>query len=486
MARDLADTLEVARIPLYMERSNRPQTTGSDDKDTWFVNGMFEVVENKQTGKKHYYFQKRPGMTRSQIVAAIGEEGRGITHWRATSAYYEVFGDKIYKGVTDLGVTLTTTSGLVSWAESRQGAATKYLYMNDGARLYRIATDDTVTTITTIPANLGDLVYFDGYLCTLMADGQLRNSDLDDGTTWDNTKFIIPIMDFGTPIGMARQQDFLITFLDNSLQVYYDNANPAGSPFINEPRAMHAIGCNSRGSVASSESVTFWVGNSRAGGASVWKMSNAGTIEPVSTPAIERLLVLNAASGSTPKSIGNLVHISGHFLYILTLSNITKTIVYDIDLDIWYEFQGTEVSGEWPIVRFAYNSLSPNLVGISLADGGIWTMVFNSSAVWQDNSKNYTVYAQTSKFDFETVDKKFQRSLEVIGDQQTSTTPVGVWYTDDDYQNFIDSGDVDMADPHPYIASPSSFRRRAWRLIYTGANPLRLEAIQVKYRPGQK
>jgi len=134
---------------------------------------------------------------------------------------------------------------------------------------------------------------------------------------------------------------------------------------------------------------------------------------------------------------------------------------------------------KWPIL--GSENLSGGTIIQHLTDGKIYNL---SPAYGQDNSVSFPVSARTSRLDFDTNNRKFVRSMELIGDQQSTTTPVSVSYYDDDYITQSTPRTFDMVDYRPFGTTFGSFRRRAWFISYTGANPLRLEGIQLKFRLG--
>lgn len=124
------------------------QRTTSVAQDQRFINGYFDPVYNALKKDIDFFFTKRPGLSNLTQPPAGATTGRGVYSWRGT--LYSVFGTKIYGGITDLGVTLTTTTGICDFAETRPGATTQYLGVNDGTSLYLIATDNTVVVLNNV------------------------------------------------------------------------------------------------------------------------------------------------------------------------------------------------------------------------------------------------------------------------------------------------------------------------------------------------
>lgn len=539
------DDIQTVRIPILGESLARGTTASKDQR---FVNGYFDVLKNSVTGKNTYFFTKRPGAARLSQPPGASGTARGMYVWNGN--IYSCYGTQLYKGTTNLGVTLTTSTGRVYFEATRPSSGNSpVLAVSDTVSLYVIATgdgvtvlnnvaitsssvanpsvittatahglatgnqvwiqnhtgstpalDDQVFTVTvtgpttfTIPMNvtvggtggtlgvfptpnLGQLVYFDGYLFVLKTDGSLCNSDLDDARTWDPTKFIIPIMDNGNVVGITRQANFMYVFGDKWTQGFYNNANALGSPLTNYEAAMLQMGCVARDTIVNEEAFITWVGSSDLGGFTVYRLTGASTTKDIGDPTINR--VLNAEGSSLSSARASLIRTAGHTFYILTLTSANRTFLYDYELDMWFEWAGTD-GNAWPMLGFA--QYSNTLIAQHTTDGRIYTI---SPTTYQDDSTNFTVLARFGRTDLETNNRKFVRALDLIGDMQSTTTPVSIQYSDDDYQTLSTARTFDMVDYHPYGTNFGNFRRRSWQLSYAGANPLRVEAIQMKYRLG--
>lgn len=353
-------------------------TLGSGtNKGRQFLNAIFESIPNPLTKEFDHFFIKRPGIETLFSTASSGP-GRGVKQWARTNKLYSVNNNKIYSNTTDLGVTLTTDSGICGFAETRPGATTQYLGINDGSALYLIGTDDSVivmnnisitsssvanpTVITanahglatgnkiiirghagstpsindviftvtvtgpntfTIPVNVSvggtggtigffptpntsDLEFMDGYWFTLKVDNSVWNCSVDDPTTWPATSFIFSQMLPGNGVGLGRQNNVLMAFSDRHVQMFFDNANPVGSPLANIEQAMQQIGCVANNSIAAQENTVYWVSNTLNGGFTVYRLDGTSNIKDIGTPQLNRSLVKNLYSligGSNPKQV---------------------------------------------------------------------------------------------------------------------------------------------------------------------------------------
>lgn len=132
---------KVARSPFFGVPTQRGVTT----KDQRYVNVFIDRINNQDGGGARYFVAQRPGTEYYSYPPASAQVGRGMYSWNDN--IYTVFGTKIYKNGTDLGVTLTTSTGLVAFSETSAIAAIRYLAVTDGTAIYLIQVSDTVTTI---------------------------------------------------------------------------------------------------------------------------------------------------------------------------------------------------------------------------------------------------------------------------------------------------------------------------------------------------
>lgn len=466
------------RLPFFTQGNARGT---SADKDVRFVNGYFDVIKNPLTNSARGYFIKRPGLAQYSRPSGGNATGRGAISWNGK--VYSVFGDKIYADNTDLGTTLDTSTGMVGWSATRPDAATPYLVLNDGDDIYYITTADSETKVSDPVAEdmTGDLVYMDGFHFVLgTSSNAIFNSSFDNPATWTETvNFITPIMENGSAKAITRLGDFIIVFFDNSMQAYYNRGTGIGSPLANYPQGMKPIGAASRDSVSSRDGIVMWVGRGVDGGYSVWKMESVGATQEVSTPFISRFL--NSETTNITSCRGKLFRIEGHRFYILTLVGMDRSFVYDLDLDIWTEWQVAGSTTDWPWVDIFEHGNT--LLVMHPTNGRIYTL---SPTTYQDDSTNFTVLARLANEDLDTYQNKFVKSLEVIGDKQASTTTISLQYSDDDYITTSTARSLDMSNPHPMATNLGKFRRRSWQISYTGSGALRLEALEIRYRLGDK
>ena len=104
----------------------------------------------------------------------------------------------------------------------------------------------------------------------------------------------------------------------------------------------------------------------------------------------------------------------------------------------------------------------------------------------EDDSVSFTMLARFGRIDLETMQRKFTKGYELLGDKESSTANVSFQYSDDDYGTMSSARTLDMSTARPFITCVGNFRRRVHQLSYAGNLPARWEALQLTYRLGEK
>jgi hypothetical protein len=482
---------KTVRIPFFGGPSNRDNLAYSlnPNKDQEYINVSFESYKNPGSPETKYYARPRPGYTLVNRPPGANATARGLYVWNNNNAIYSVFGDKIYKGTTDLGVTLTTTTGLCGFSETRPGAANQSVAINDGARLYLINAADAVTTVTTnFPTpNTGDLHYLNGYFFVMKTDGTVWNCSVDDPTSWSLTTFLTAQMENGNGVALARQKNMLVALGSNYLQMFFDAAIPApGSPLQNAEQLFQGIGCLSRETVASQDNKIIWVSRAQSGGIEVLMLEDLSKITKISTTFIERSI--SFATGLR----GFLLSIQGKSWYVLDVDNFPaagvgddRTFAYDLDLGVWSTWGTGGGKSGWKIYYSTANRLgllSSSATGLSqgISDGNIYSVGFGVT----DNGASFDAEIRFNKLDLNSTKRKFYHSAEIVGDNSTYPAQVRLSYSDDDYQTQATQRVMDGTAARAVVYRLGQSRRRSWIVTIPSASSssfFRLEALELRY-----
>ncbi len=315
-------------------------------------------------------------------------------------------------------------------------------------------------------------VYLDGYIALSEANTvDIYNSGIHPSTTqglpdsWNPLDYYSANQFPDNVVALARQNNWIVAMGENNMEFLYDNANTPGSPFERNQGITFQSGLINARSFTQSERAMMFVSKSDAGRPSVWLLDGTNSKE-ISTEYQERLILKE-----TGEIFCNQVRIDGHFFFIVTLPVLGKSLVYDIEEQMWHE---------WSALPFSMMTFDgTDILFQHQTDGNIYKM---SNEIYQDNGVDFTVTIQMAKQDLDNQKRKFIQRIDVIGDQ--STTTIGLSWSDDDYQTWNNPFILSMYQ-RPYVTRCGSFRRRAWRIEQTDNAPLRLEALEVVYTQGE-
>lgn len=453
-----------------------PNQRGVTTTDQRFVNVLFEIVPNEVLRQQLVYCLKRPCLSNSTQPSGGAATGRGLYAWGATGKIYSVFDNKIYSGVTDLGVTLAGSSGRVWWCERPVSTGAQQLIVSDGADNYNITTADAITQIDQTDdadypqSNLGPIIYMDGYLFQAQSDGQIWNSDLNSSVAWTATSFLTADTHGGALEAIILQKDQIIALTKNRCEFFFNNGNPSGSPLLRIDQNTLFFGLASRATLASSGETVIFVSENASdgdGGRSVMMISSLGKVREISTPTISRLLAAEGTNISTASAW--MERVAGQLIYVLNLDGAERTYVYSVDTGLWSEWEiaagGAKFNG------IAATSLNGVIYVQDATNGRIYTL---SPTVFQDSSSNITVTLQPSRNDFGSPNRKFNPSVSILGDTTTGSLTVAA--SDNDGSSFTTFGTIDLSRDVKRLYRLGSFYNRSYRYTYSDNFALRLQA----------
>jgi len=451
------------RLPLVIGPENRDETT---NRDARLVNGFLEKISEESV-----MVFKRPGL---EVYSNSGTPaaGLGIFYWEG--AVYAIWGDKLFKDNVAVSGTVDTTNGVYSFSSCLGG--TPKLFMNNGVKAYTYDTTNGLVQVTDTDfpsAAVKGSAYLDGTTYVMDIKANIYGSAINDPQTWDPTNLIKAQIEPDGGVALAKQLVYVVAFKEWSVEVFYDAGNATGSPLASVQGAKVSVGCRSAGTLQEMEGTLFWVAQARSGSVSVMAMTGLKAIQ-ISTAPVDRLL--EDADFAGVKSWT--AKMSGHKWYGLTVPSVNKTLVYDVNLQRWYEW--TDTSGNY--LRLISSTFSPSqhpLVQHS-NDGIIYNF---EDMMYTDNGELFSVDLYTPNYDGGTRLKKYMLSIDFIGDQ-TNGSIVQIRKSDDDYQTWSNFRNVDMSTHRPRITQCGSFRRRAHHLRHRCNTPFRIQALEMQIELG--
>jgi hypothetical protein len=461
-----------------------PGQRGTGTTDQRYVNVLFEVDKNPSPTQYPVNCVKRPGLSNSTQPPAGAAAGRGLYAWSGSGKIYSVFANKIYSGVTDLGVTLAGSTGRCWFLERHVDTGTRQLIVSDGADNYNITTADAITQIDQTDdgdypqSNLGCIVDVDGYIIQAQSNGKIWNTDLNSAVAWTATSFLTADT-YGSDLeAIHRQKDQIIAFTKNRVEFFFNNGNPTGSPLLRIDQNTLGFGIAHKNSLAfSGETLCFVAENSADGdgGRCVYIVQSLGKVREISTPVLNRIL---AAEGTTISTCSAwMERVAGQLIYVLNLDASERTFVYSVDNDLWCEWE--DAAGGSKFNGIAATSLNGVTYVQDAANGRIYTM---SATTYQDSGVTFSVTKQTPRSNFGSPKRKFEPALDLIADITTGTCSVAV--SDNDFSSFTTLGTIDMTLPVKRLTRLGSFYSRSHKFTYTQNAAYRAQAFVPEVKEG--
>lgn len=471
MATKQPQEVETVRIPLIGNPTNR---LASATKDQVFYNVIPETVTNKFSNSKKSYLTKRGAFVANTTVIAGGGAGRGIYYWDKTGKTYTVIANKVYEDTTEKA-TITTSTGTCWFAEDTGPSNT--LILGDGTDLFSIDTSGVVTDITDadMPATPITPVAMNGYIFVAKnATDEIYNADTGNPTSWTALSFLSAEMYADTIMALSRLGPYVVAFGKFSTEFFYDNANPTGSPLRRQDSMAIRTGLAARDSIGISDKTLCFVGQTLTGEPSVWRFDNLTPVQ-ISDEYIDRILYNEGTSLSS--ITGWMCHHKGHTLYVLNLSSASRTLVYDLDEEMWFDWSSNS-SGSHVVLPFKYSTQGANgtVMVLHNTDGKIYKL---DSATNQDTAGAILVKIVTSPVDFGKNQRKRFHKAVLIADTESSGTVTLDW-SDDNYGSFSSTRSLDLT-ARPFANNLGIARRRAFRLQHSTNAPLRLEDLELTY-----
>lgn len=481
------------------------RNAGNDSYDTRFENALAEPI-----GQEYFQIVKRDGS--SKITLPDGDHTSsvllGFYYWSSATANpilacvfwntsttvlqninYTV---NILDGTLSVLSTNTMGSGLVGVGLKTNITFQEYLFDDGHINLYmggptanqvwQLTSAGVLTTFNSATGTGGSLVFMDGYLFRGSTQ-DIFNSNLNDPTTWSASNFISVESYADQLIEIARVGSYIVAFSQDSIQYFYDAANPTGSPLSVVQGATKKIGY--LGGLAPKGDEVYFVG-SEGGAASLYKLNGLKATPVVSFP-FARMWSAYGGLIQTPLR-GRIVSMNGHTCYYIEAAgqgdNNVQTYMYDLDGEQWIRLSYQATTNMWitSSQTFALATGFRRECYFSLYnDGNLYK--FNST-VYQDNGVNFTVTFRTPLMDFGSRRTKFGESLKLNGDMTSATSYANISWTDNDYQTFSTPRQVDLSKSYQQLWALGSFRARSFVLTYSDNFPMRFKTIELDYDIG--
>jgi len=470
------------RVPFTQPIETRDGTLTKDAKT---YNGYFEARETKRE------FVKRPGLLAvgASLPAGIAQ---GLTYFNGY--LYAVVNNVVYKidpttyATTTVGTMTGTVNGSVATCYFSQTLNATYLFLHNQVNGYLVNGSTGAFTSVTFPFSginiVPGAVFIDTYIGVGLPNGRVYTSDPNDPTSWNALDYLTAQQQPDNLVGIGRHLNYVISFGQWSTEFFYDAANSAGSPLSPASTYTIELGCANGDSIVSFEQTIVWIGTSLTVGTGVYLIDGV-TPNRVSTPHIDR--IINNSNLQNVKAYS--MKINGHMLYVLTMIDINKTVVYDLNEQQWYVWTsfaaGTSTYGNAGIYAeqfFKPTFFAGNGLNYFVLDYDSGTLYLINDLYYTDNGAPIYYRIVTENIDSNTTKRKFYSRAEVIGDKIPAVMMIR--HSSDDYRTWSSYRSVDLSRDRPQITACGSGRRRAWEFLCTEPQPLRLDAVEVEYTVG--
>lgn len=470
------------RIPLTQPIESR---TGSFAKDSYSSNCFFETRDQKRE------FVKRPGLV--SLVQVVDVTPPDMVPSQGLAGFNDmliaVIDDEIYSidPTTFDVVNIDSTSASTSQSYFVKTFLDAELFFHNKVTAYLLDSSFNLVSMTTPPTApyVAGAVYLNNYLFLGTDTNRIYNSAVGDPTTWNALDYVTFEQTADNLVGIAKHLNYLVAFGNVSTQFYYDAGNATGSPLGVAQSYTSEIGCAAPDSIVSTSNTVLWIGTSKTYGRSVYIMDGVSPVR-VSTHNVDKHLGADDLSEVSAYCYT----ISGHTLYILTLHNTDKTLVYDINERMWYTWtQWAMASDDQPNPGTYYESYFRPTFYAQV--NGVPYMLDDDTAeiyqldvdVYQDDGEDIYCRTVTDISDNGTTKRKFYGRLEIIGDKVAGT--MRIRHSGDDYNTWSSYREVNLNAARSQVYLSGADRRRAWEFLVTSNCPLRLDGAEIDFRIGE-
>jgi len=327
-------------------------------------------------------------------------------------------------------------------------------------------------------------VFIDSYVAVGTPNGRIYTSNVGNPTIWNPLDYVTAEGEPDNSVGIAKHLNYVLNFGQWSTEFFYDAANTVGSPLSPAPSYRIEIGSINGNSIMQFEQSVIWVGVSKATGLGVYLIDGVTPVK-VSTSYIDRIL-----GNSNFQDINAYTFkFNGHMLYVLTMHDLNKTIVYDVNEKMWYQWTmwavGDATSGIPGI--YAEQYFRPNYFAgdgetFYFLDDDQGILYIMSDLVYNDAGAPIYYRSVTDLIDNGTTKRKFYQRVEIVGDKIPAT--INIRHTDDDYQSWSPYRTVNLNASRSQIYQTGEARRRAWEFLCTDNQPMRLDFAEVDFTIG--
>lgn len=323
----------------------------------------------------------------------------------------------------------------------------------------------------------GKMEHMDGYAFILESQNRIFNSDLNSLANWTATSFLTKQIVQDVPVGLAKLNNQILAFGQETVEMFYNAGNAVGSP-LSPIRHLHQrIGlvapiqtADEKGHYyAVSGNKLYFVGRNTVGKSSVGVFSYDGSaFSKVSTSYIDEIIGERVFSVTGGFSSVNSCGINGQqgIAFLLTNMNVSapRWLMYFPVWNEWFEW----TSSVFLPINNGENYLS---CGTNLKNK---IYKFSPSDNWQDAGTSYQWFTQF-RLPNKGSARRFMPLYGVEADTSRGANNLTVEVSDDDCVSFSTLGTIDLTQDRKVLFRGGSFRNRHIRLGNTNDAETRIQ-----------
>lgn len=440
------------RVPLLASVSQRGESVKLDAR---LINGYVEKLQNGDV-----VAIKRPGLVGYRDFAG---GGFGCYYWNGS--VFAIVNGRFWKDGTDIGA-VNSAGGFYSF--SSNSAVIPSLFFHNTTNAYYYSSTGGLTAVGAPPGNgmLLGAAFLDGTMYVLEQTVAVRGSDINNLATWSALNVIKAQMLPEPGKAIFRQLSYVVVLKEASMEGFYDNANPVGSPLAKAEGVFMPYGCRNARSLQVIEDSALWVTSGQSG-VTVMMLEN---MKPkiVSTPPVERLFQQLAFTNVYSWSF----RLYGHRFYVITEKDANLTLVYDLSTDEW--FQWTNSAGNY-LDFIACTNTSDSQALVQDEAGKLWKI---EGTITNDNGNFIPFEIITPIWDGGTQTDKVLTRMDALTDQNANGI-LSIRVSDDDYKTWSNWRTINLGKNEKSLHDCGTFKRRAWHVRYTANTTLRLKALEL-------
>lgn len=512
----IATSIELRPDSLYIAGSALTQDGGMVN----LIPTNAKTTKRKQGEALDVYAVTRQAITATEVVNS-DLINRGSYVWEKSAGtiyYFSVNGTGVYSSTDGttwalVNTLLTSATTPVRFTEFINDSNQKSMILVDGVEGYVYTSNAAGTKITD-----GDFptphvpfpIFMDGYLFLAKAGtGDIYNSNLNDPSAWTAGDFISSELYPDDIQALVKINNYILAIGLEGSEYFYDAANATASPLARYEGGSLAFGTKFPNAIATNKRQAVVIANNNDGEFCLKGIEDFKG-EDIDPGFLTQVINSRLASGSINAAgvRGYFLRQGGDLLYVINLQGDTsspnllnKTFALNMENGYWTELRaGASGTAPYPVYFIANSTTTQAATYVSGHYGGSpFFGTLKETALAQDTFTNGAgtvgIYTEvrTPNIDCDTQNLKAMSRFGVeveVSNSPTATSgadvTMSVSWSDDDYATFSTARDLVFGAGlnFPFITQLGMFRRRAFKLVYTGTSFLRYKLLTMDINKG--